>query len=104
MQLYQQDMMQGNGGKIRINSITDMANLLEKAGSGLDFKAYPIAGEPETFHYDQSQQSVTRTKDGQLFDNIEDFICYCFQCDPEGYSHTEHIDVEILDRIKAPGL
>ena len=98
MQSYQQDIVQGKDKLIRINSITDMASLLKKTGNTMDFKAYPIAGEPETFHYDQSQQSVTRTKDGKLFDNIEDFICYCFQCDLEGYSHTEHIDVEILDR------
>lgn len=39
---------------------------------------------------------MRRQKDRRTFDSVEDFLCYAFQCDAEGYSHTEYVDVEIL--------
>jgi len=25
---------------------------------------------------------------------VDDFLCYAFQCDTEGYTHTEYVDVK----------
>ncbi|HHW39943.1 MAG TPA: hypothetical protein GXX19_02115 [Syntrophomonadaceae bacterium] len=57
------------------------------------FSAIPISGEPETFCYNSREKVVIRTGDGALFDSVGDFICYAFQCDPEGYPRTEYVDV-----------
>ncbi|MDD2359749.1 hypothetical protein [Syntrophaceticus schinkii] len=51
-------------------------------------KAYPLSGEPETFRYHQNEQVVTRNKDGRTLDSMDDFFCYAFQCDAEGYPGT----------------
>jgi hypothetical protein len=71
-------------------------NLLEfLAGHGRDgvvFSAHPVAGEPESFRYDPGDGIVTRKKDGRSFE-IDQFLCYAFQCDVEGYSHTEYVDI-----------
>jgi hypothetical protein len=39
---------------------------------------------------------VTRENDGRAFDSLDDFICYAFQCDAEGYPNTEYVDLEVL--------
>ncbi len=57
------------------------------------FSAIPISGEPETFRYNSREKVIIRTGDGALFDSVADFICYAFQCDPEGYPRTEYVDV-----------
>lgn len=82
--------------RTRLTSIDELTQYLENVGDGnLKFKAFPISGAPEEFYYNGHEQSVVRQKDQKRFDNVEDFICYAFQCDPEGYSHTEYIDVEV---------
>lgn len=84
--------------RIRFTTINELGQYLENVGEGeLSFRAYPISGTPEDFHYNGEEQSVVRVKDQRTFDNVEDFTCYAFQCDPEGYSHTEYVDVEILE-------
>lgn len=84
-------------GKTTIKSIEELYDYLQKAGDRkMHFRAYPISGQPEDFLYDGSEKLVIRIKDNRYFDNLEDFVCYCFQCDQEGYSHTEHIQVESL--------
>ncbi|AQS58902.1 hypothetical protein [Desulforamulus ferrireducens] len=81
---------------IRFTTLDEFAQYLENLGKGqLDFTAYPIAGEPESFHYDGVEQIVTRQPDGKTFDNVEDFLRYAFQCDPEGYANTEYVDVKV---------
>ncbi|MEG6615576.1 hypothetical protein V6C27_03930 [Peptococcaceae bacterium 1198_IL3148] len=84
--------------RIRCESMAELEQFLNHSISGqLDFRAYPIAGNPEDFHYNQHEQVVVRKKDGRQFDNVEDFLCYAFQCDLEGYAHTEHVDVETIN-------
>ena len=62
----------------------------------VDLKAYPISGEPEMFRYYHHEQVVTRVKDGRTFDSMEDFFCYAFQCDAEGYPNTEYVDIVVF--------
>jgi hypothetical protein len=84
--------------RIRCETLADLEQFLNSTEDGhLEFRAYPIAGSPEDFSYQQHEKLVIRKKDGREFDNMEDFLCYAFQCDQEGYSHTEHIDVEPLN-------
>lgn len=83
---------------LRFRTPDQLQDYLEKAGNAeLSFRAYPIAGDPETFHYNGGEKAVTRETDRRYFDSLEDFICYAFQCDVEGYAHTEYVDFEVLD-------
>ncbi|ABO50013.1 hypothetical protein Dred_1483 [Desulforamulus reducens MI-1] len=83
--------------RIRLTTTDELSQFLENQGERqLDFKAIPISGTSEEFHYNGHEKSVTKKQDQNLFDNVEDFVCYAFQCDPEGYSHTEYVDIEVL--------
>lgn len=84
---------------IRFRTPDELKDYLEDAGAvaELVFRAHPIAGSPETFYYHGRDKVVVRKKDGQAFDSLEDFTCYAFQCDVEGYTHTEHVDVEMIN-------
>lgn len=83
---------------IRIKTPEQLQDYLERHGDAeFSFRAYPISGEPETFHYNNWEKLVTRETDGRAFDNLDDFICYAFQCDIEGYANTEYVDLEVLD-------
>ena len=82
--------------KIRFTTLNEFAQYLENIGAGqLAFTAYPISGSSEVFHYNGHEQLVTRESDGKFFDNVEDFLCYAFQCDQEGYTHTEYVDIKV---------
>ncbi|WP_333870286.1 hypothetical protein [Desulforamulus putei] len=84
------------GERIRFTTLEEFAQYLENIGDGeLDFRAIPISGRPEEFHYSGHEKVVVRNRDQKLFDNVEDFLCYAFQCDGEGYSHTEYVDIEV---------
>ncbi|MCL6638496.1 MAG: hypothetical protein K6T80_02280 [Firmicutes bacterium] len=63
---------------------------------GFLFRARPISGRPETFLFNGREKVVTRERDQSTFDSMDDFLCYAFQCDREGYSHTEYVDIEVL--------
>lgn len=79
---------------IRFRRPEELQEYLENSDKEeLLFSAIPISGEPETFRYNSREKVVTRTSDGALFDSIDDFICYAFQCDREGYPRTEYVDV-----------
>lgn len=87
-----------NRSPIRFRKMEELQNYLESVGDGkLDFRAYPISGAPENFHYNGHKKTVTREQDGTTFDNVEDFLCYAFQCDLEGYTHTEHVDIKPIN-------
>ncbi|GAB6181413.1 hypothetical protein JCM14036_27320 [Desulfotomaculum defluvii] len=82
---------------IRLTNIDEMGQYLKNVEDGeLHFRVFPISGTPEEFHYNGHQKSIIRKKDQKLFDNVEDFICYTFQCDQEGYANTEYVDLEVL--------
>ena len=84
--------------QIRFQTPEQLQSYLERAATAeLNFRAYPISGEPETFHYNSAEKEVSGETDGRSFDNLSDFICYAFQCDSEGYARTEYVDVEILN-------
>ena len=73
----------------------ELQKYLENTGKeDLNFQAYPISGTPENFHFDGHEEIVTRERDGFSFETMEDFLCYTFQCDTEGYTHTEYVDVK----------
>jgi len=75
-----------------------MQRYLEGAGRAeLRFRAYPISGQPETFNYSSREKTVARETDGMAFDSLDDFTCYAFQCDSEGYPNTEHVYLEVLN-------
>ncbi len=79
----------------RCRSQENLQEYLAKSGdSGVDFSAHPISGEPESFHFDKEEEIITRKKDGHQFE-MGEFVSYAFQCDPEGYSHTEYVDISI---------
>ena len=83
---------------IRLRTPEQLQSYLEGAGNAeFSFRAYPIAGEPETFHYSSREKAVARENDGKSFDSLDTFICYAFQCDAEGYANTEYVDLEVLD-------
>jgi len=83
--------------RYRFHTLEEFRSYLENAGDGeFDFSAIPIFGAPENYHYNGHEKVVTRKKDCQIFDNVDDFLCYAFQCDPEGYAHTEYVDVVVL--------
>lgn len=84
---------------IRFRSLDQLEGYLERAGdTDLSFRLYPISGSPETFRYTGRDKTITRMDDsGRTFDSLRDFSCYVFQCDDEGYSHTEYVDCEMLD-------
>lgn len=85
--------------QIRFQTPEQLQSYLERAASTeLNFRAYPISGAPETFHYSIDEKAITREDDGRSFDDLSDFIGYAFQCDSEGYPRTEYVDVEILNR------
>lgn len=88
-----QRIMKDNKEFIRCRTPENLRHYL--SGSGLErlyFSAHPIAGNPENFHYDQNEGIVTRAGDGHTFE-LDEFLCYAFQCDAEGYSHTEYVDI-----------
>ena len=94
--MNQQSFKSNYNERTRLTSVDELAQFLDNVGNAeLNFKAIPISGAPEEFHYNGHEQSIIRQKDQKRFDNVEDFIGYAFQCDPEGYSHTEYIDVEV---------
>lgn len=82
--------------QIRFQTPEQLQGYLESSAE-LNFRAWPIAGEPETFRYNSDEEEVIREKDGRIFDGLSDFICYAFQCDEEGYARTEYVDLEILN-------
>ncbi|MGI5943016.1 MAG: hypothetical protein ACOX86_12380 [Pelotomaculaceae bacterium] len=82
---------------IRFRTPEQLQGYLKKAGKAeISFRAYPIAGEPENYRYNSREMVVTRENDGRAFDSLDDFICYAFQCDAEGYPNTEYVDLEVL--------
>jgi len=84
--------------QFRFRTPDQLQGYLERAGNAeFDFRAYPISGSPETFHYSGVEKTVTRKTDRRSFDSLGDFTCYAFQCDTEGYSHTEYVDFEMLN-------
>ena len=92
--------MNNNGSKkhpIRFQKPEQLQSYLEKAGNNeFSFRAIPISGEPETFHY-SSSENIVRETDGRSFDSLDDFICYAFQCDATGYARTEYVEFEVLN-------
>jgi hypothetical protein len=91
--------MKKHGSKnnqLRFETPEQLQDYLESSNE-LIFRAYPIVGEPETFHYSREDEEVIREMDGRIFDDLSDFICYAFQCDKEGYAGTEYVNLEILD-------
>ena len=84
------------GKRIRFTTLGEFAQYLENVGDGeLTFRAFPISGTPEEFYYKGHEKAVIRSRDQTIFDNVEDFLCYAFQCDQEGYTHTEYVDIEV---------
>ena len=81
---------------IRFRTPDELQKYLDNTGKhDLYFRAYPISGTPETFHFDGHEKVVvTRQRDGFSFETVDDFLCYAFQCDTEGYTHTEYVDVK----------
>ena len=91
------DKERKQNNNIRFRTLEDLEDYLVKSGKQeIVFKAYPISGEPESFRYEGTEKTVIRLEDGSLFDNMEDFLHYAFQCDNEGYPNTEYIDVETI--------
>lgn len=91
--------MKKHGSKnnqLRFETPEELQDYLESSDE-LIFRAYPIVGEHETFHYSREDEEVTSEMDGKIFDDLGGFICYAFQCDEEGYARTEYVDLEILD-------
>ncbi|AEF93887.1 hypothetical protein Desca_1015 [Desulfotomaculum nigrificans CO-1-SRB] len=87
----------GKPTRYHFETLEELRSYLENVGDGeVDFSAIPISGMAESFHYDGKGKVVTRLDDNKMFDNIEDFLCYAFQCDDEGYPHTEYVDVVSL--------
>jgi hypothetical protein len=81
---------------IRFKTPEQLQDYLERAGNdGISFRAYPISGEPQTFHL--SGGDIVRKTDGRSFESIGNFTCYAFQCDAEGYARTEYVDLEVLN-------
>jgi hypothetical protein len=81
-------------GCVRLHTPHEMREYLQRSDQQeLVFRAYPIEGEPEDFRYLNHEQTVIRLKDGRTFDSMEDFFCYAFQCDAEGYPNTEYVDL-----------
>ena len=88
-----------NPKNIRFRTLEDLQKYIDNTGKqDLNFRAYPISGAPETFHFDCHEKVVTRERDGFSFETMEDFLCYAFQCDTEGYTHTEYVDVNFNQR------
>lgn len=80
--------------RTRFNTPEQLLSYLHRADDHrVTFQAYPISGEAETFRC-QGGGIVVRKADGKSFKSLDDFVCYAFQCDSEGYSRTEHVDVE----------
>ncbi|MFY9139891.1 MAG: hypothetical protein WBJ83_05565 [Thermacetogeniaceae bacterium] len=81
-------------GCIRLHTPHELREFLQRTEQPeLVFRAYLITREPEDFRYLDHEQAVIRIKDGKTFDSMEDFFCYAFQCDAEGYPRTEYIDI-----------
>lgn len=88
----------GSQKPIRFRTPEQLQCFLERAGNAeFSFRAYPISGEPETFHYSSREKTVTRETDSRSFDSLDDFTYYAFQCDTEGYANTEYVDLELLN-------
>ncbi len=78
----------------RFRTLNDLRGYLENpVRQEFAFMVYPVSGKPEAFSYNSQSQVVTNLEDGSLFDNMEDFLGYAFQCDREGYPNTEYVDV-----------
>ncbi len=89
IQLVQRD----NREFIRCRTQENLRDYLAGSGQGgLNFSAYPIAGDLERFYYDPGNEIVIQKNDGRTFE-LDEFLCYAFQCDVEGYSHTEYVDI-----------
>ncbi|MDD4238638.1 MAG: hypothetical protein PHT62_08790 [Desulfotomaculaceae bacterium] len=83
---------------IRFHTPEQLQCYLERAGTAeISFRAYPTSGEPETYNYSSREKAVSRESDGRSFDSLDDFTCYAFQCDIEGYANTEYVDLEVLN-------
>lgn len=84
--------------RLRFRTLDELEGHLERAGGvNFSFRVIPIAGRPETYRYRGEEQSLTGVNTRRRFDSPRAFACYAFQCDAEGYSHTEHVDFERLD-------
>lgn len=99
---YEKDSGKGNNTLddipyIRFRTPDDLQRHLDGAGKkDLSFRAYPISGTPETFYFDSKEKVVSRERDSFSFETMKDFLCYTFQCDTEGYTHTEYVDVKFM--------
>ena len=83
---------------MRFHTLENLDNFFKEAkNQELIFKAHPISGSPERFRYDSSEQVISSLEDGSMFDSMNDFYRYVFQCDPEGYPNTEYIDLELWE-------
>ncbi|KAF1085696.1 hypothetical protein SPSYN_01842 [Sporotomaculum syntrophicum] len=83
---------------LRFKTRDQLQSYLARAGHAeFDFRTHPIFGAPENFHYSGREKVITRENDQKFFDSLDDFTCYAFQCDAEGYSNTEYIDFELLN-------
>ncbi|WP_243119732.1 hypothetical protein [Pelotomaculum propionicicum] len=90
------DECAGNRHYTRFNTLDGLRVYLENpVRPEFAFCVYPVSGKPETFNYNSLGQVVTRLADGSSFDSLEDFLCYVFQCDREGYPNTEYVDVVV---------
>jgi hypothetical protein len=69
---------------IRFHTPDELERFLKGTKFNIVFSAIPISGEPETFCYDFEEDTVIASNRA-LFDSIDDFISYAFQCDSEGY-------------------
>ncbi|HRY13674.1 MAG TPA: hypothetical protein P5309_08885 [Syntrophomonadaceae bacterium] len=82
--------------QFRFNTPDDLLSFLtSNRDSEFSFRAVPIAGAPEMFYYHNDK--VVREPDGKSFTSMDEFTCYVFQCDAEGYARTEHVDLEIIN-------
>lgn len=81
---------------LRFHTLENLDNFFRESESReIVFKACPVSGHPERFRYDSDGKAVSNLEDGTMFDSMEDFYRYVFQCDAEGYPNTEYIDLEL---------
>lgn len=71
--------------------------LEESNSADFKFRIYPLTGKPETFHYSSADEEIVGETDDMSFESPDDFACYAFQCDEEGYANIEYVDFEVLN-------
>jgi hypothetical protein len=81
-----------NPDTIRFHTPDELEKYLKDTKLNIVFSAIPTSGEPETFRYVCEENAVIAS-DGTLFDSVDDFICYAFQGDAEGYPRAEYVDL-----------